>query len=118
MIKEYILFKDGDKDPPQNEPIDIELEDKETFEKLKAKVILYSSADALPEGDLVWLQQKSGWKPEDRPDNPWRVKILEIFPDEEVPEIEIKEKKVRLGSRGDMIRSLIREREKDKGEEK
>ena len=118
MVKEYILFKDGDKDPSQDKPIDLELEDRETFEKLRAKAVLFSSADALPEGDLVWLQQKSGWKPEDRPDNPWRVKILEIFPEEESPEIEVKEKKVRLGARGDMIRSLIKEKEESGKDDK
>jgi hypothetical protein len=113
-MAEYILFYDEEKDLVEDEPLERELKDKETFDQFSAKIIISRSAEKLPDGDLLWLQKKTSFRPDDRPDHPWRVKILEKYAGEETPEVERKTQRVSLGERGDMLRSLIREREKKK----
>ena len=115
MAKAYHLFKDrGEPDPPQGEPVKVHLIDPDTFMEFEAEAILSASEQDLPDSDEVWFYVKGGrggHAPEERPDNPWRIKIVEEIAPEEAPEAKIKKVRVSLGERGDMIRSLIKERE-------
>ncbi|MBI2875812.1 MAG: hypothetical protein HYY20_02900 [Candidatus Tectomicrobia bacterium] len=117
MAKEYHLIKgkgwgEMEQDPPEGEPVELQVRDADTFEEKRIRAILSRNAEQLPGGDLLWLYGRAGHKPEERPDNPWRIQVLgEILPDEEIV-VEIKPApKESLGRRGDLIRSLIRERQ-------
>jgi hypothetical protein len=117
MVKEYHLIKgkgwgEKDEDPPEGLPIDLKVRDADTFEEKRIKAILCRSKEDLPDSDVLWLYGRSGHKPEDRPDNPWYLKILEeTEPDEIV--LEVKKPQKDLGKRSDVIRSLLRDKMKE-----
>ncbi len=119
-MNEYTFYKDraAPVDPKEDEPIETQLTAADGM-PLKVRAIFSRSPEKLPDGEIVWLKIKGAVRAEARPDNPWRVKILESFPlEEEVGEIEVKKIRISPGAKGDMLRSLIREREEQKEEEK
>lgn len=117
MTKEYHLIKgkgwgEMEKDPPEGEPVELQVRDADTFEEKRLRAILSHSEEGLPEGDLLWLYGRAGHKPEERPDNPWRIQVLGELPPEEEIVVEVKPApKESLSRRGNLIRSLIRERQ-------
>jgi len=116
MTKEYHLIKgkgwgEKDEDPPEGVPIELKVRDGDTFEEKRIKAILCRRQEDLPDSDILWLYGRAGHKPEDRPDNPWYIKILEeIEPDEII--VHIKKPAKTMGRQTDVIRSLLRERMK------
>jgi hypothetical protein len=118
MVKEYHLIKGkgwGEKaeDPPEGTPIELKVRDADTFEEKKIKAILCRNKEGLPDSDILWFYGRAAHKPEERPDNPWYLKILEeIEPDEII--LEVKKSEKDLGRRSDVIRSLLRDKMKEK----
>lgn len=104
----------GRSDPKINEETELELIDMATKEKFKAKVLASPRVEDLPEGDVLWIENESRYT-ESRPDNCWRVKILELIEEEEEEE-EIKVTRVVMSAgkkKGDLLASLIQERQKE-----
>jgi len=117
MAKEYHLIKgrgwgEKDEDPPEGITIELKVRDADTFEEKRIKAVLQRNKEDLPDSDILWLYGRAGHKPEERPDNPWYLKIIEeIEPDEIV--VEIKKSEKTFGRRSDVIRSLLRDRMKE-----
>ncbi len=93
----------------ENQPVEAELLDQETFETIKATVILFRPPD--PDGDKAYLRK--GRSADKVDPEPWGLKIIQSV-EAEVPQVESKKKEIGLGKRrGFMIRSLLEEREKE-----
>lgn len=115
-MKEYkIFFKKGEV-LEENQQIEIDVVDQETFQRHRVKAIISSSSENLPEGDRVWLQDEDAIKP--RFEQPWGIKIIGEKEEEKI-EVKLPPKaKVSLGERrGDMLRTMIQEKTsyKDQG---
>lgn len=117
MTKEYHLIKgkgwgEKDEDPSEGIPVELQVRDADTFEEKKIRAILHRNKEDLPGGDILWFYGRAAHKPEERPDNPWYMKILEEIEPEEIV-VEIKKSESRPGKRSDVIRSLIRDKMKE-----
>jgi len=108
---EYELYLEvGDKPPPENQEIEINLRDPGTFQIVKVRAIISSKPDQLKNSDILWLFSTAGRKPE-----PWRIKILEKITEEETEVKVLPRRRLSLGERrGRMLEDLIREREEKK----
>ena len=115
-MKEYVFYFEDEKEIVKNQPIKGLLKDKSTFEDVRCTFIMSDSESDIPEGDILWLIKKGGWKPTH--DKPWRVKILEVEAPEEVKKVEVKKVRTSLGalSPREMIRKMLEEREKKEEE--
>ena len=85
MKKEYSTTVEKPNDLPDGGEIELFIKDltpgprKYDTRKVLAKVA--SSADKLPDGDILWLRTKMGKKLE----KPWAIKILKQFEDNTLP---------------------------------
>jgi hypothetical protein len=114
-MKEYKVFLEKGEELKENEEIEIEVKDLTSFDTNRVRAIVSSRPEELPGADRLWLQFEGHYEVEKQ--HPWAIKILEVF-EEEVKEVEIAPKAPPpLRGRGDLLRSLIREREEKEGEE-
>jgi hypothetical protein len=123
MGKEYHLIKgkgwgEMDQDPPEEEPVELRVRDADTFEERHFRAILSRTRDGSSEEDQLWFYGRAGHLPEERPDNPWRIEVLEEFSDHEEIEIQVKPNQVSLGRRGGgILRSMLEDRQKKSKED-
>ena len=123
MAKEYHLIKgkgwgEMDQDPPEGEPVELRVRDADTFEEKRFKAILSRTRESSSEEDALWFYGRAGHLPEERPDNPWRIQVLEELSDDIEIEVQIKSTRPSLAKRGGgILRSLLEERQEKKEEE-
>ncbi len=136
-MTEYKAYIDPGKDLPINEEIEIEVIDQETFEQYWVKAVM-SPWEEEREASKLWLYEEGRY--EARKDNPWAIRIIERIeegielaasggyagsscPTNSVGMVKRKEPEIRIGSkerissgkRGDLLKTLIKEREEDGG---
>jgi len=98
----------------------VELRDPATLESFKARVVIASKRDELPEADTLWLIRTSG-----RFSEPWAVKIVERVEEQEPEVTALPRRRLSLAERkGSILSELLKQREekmkaeKEKGQQK
>ena len=102
------------------EEVFVELRDPATLENFKARVIIATKPEDLPEADTLWLIRTSG-----RFSEPWAIKIIERVEEEEHEVKALPKRRLSLAERkGSILSELLKMREekmkaeKEKGAQK
>ncbi|MBI4319459.1 MAG: hypothetical protein HY675_13305 [Chloroflexi bacterium] len=79
-MAEYQVLEEDLRNYKEGDEVLVQIEDRDTFEHLAVRAIIYRSRDRLPDGDTLWIRALENGVM--RPD-PWAIKILDEIPHDE-----------------------------------